>query len=667
MKSNRKIYEKGLQRQFLLSFMSLVLLTGVVVAGVSYWINLSSTENTMKNDVEQQTELMNDSFRTLFTSIAHNTDTVADDPMVLNAEEERANIVEHFQAIQEAHPDVLNVYMGVQENQEMLIYPEVDLGPDYDPTTRPWYEKSLSAPGDVVWTNPYQDAASGDTIVSAAKEISSENGTYGVFAIDFRVTSLFENVDSIEFGSNGNAMIINEEGIFTYHPDEEKIGAEATGESFYSSMEGEKGTLRTDERIISYVTNDQTGWKMAGALPLSDIYSSSNEIIVPIGVTLVLIFALAFILAYFFTRKFTRPIQELQESMGRAGEGDFTAISTTDRNDEIGDLARGYNEMLGATRGLLEKVSNASRRVQSTSMDVVANAEENSASAEEISNAVQEIASGAQYQAERMDHSVTSADELSRSIEEAVRRSERMKKRSDELSGRSKEAMAIVERLREQSNNTESVTEQMKNAIEELRQSSDNVNSVVGTISSIAGQTNLLALNAAIEAARAGEAGKGFAVVAEEVRKLAEQSEAALKDVSSMIAQMRKRTYDIVELIEEATGVVNSQKTAVNETEHSFENLFTHITDSVVAMDDILKEMKNINGRKDDLSAHINEISGVTEETAASSEEVSASVEETQAAMEQLNHLAENLEEVSSDMQEELNRFTLEKNETLEG
>ena len=214
--------------------------------------------------------------------------------------------------------------------------------------------------------------------------------------------------------------------------------------------------------------------------------------------------------------------------------------------------------------------------------------------------------------------------------------------------------------LRGQSERTTTITTDIISAISALDKRSGDINNIIDTISDIAAQTNLLALNAAIEAARAGDQGKGFAVVANEVRKLAEQSDNALKQVSLLIRQMQDETTKTVTLADETSQVIKEQYSVVNKTEVAFQSIDATIKKNNDLIQQILSSMSDMVDQNEKIKGNIENLTAISEETAAGRKEVAASVVEQTSAMDQLNKLAEELELYSNDMHEELKQFKIE-------
>lgn len=197
------------------------------------------------------------------------------------------------------------------------------------------------------------------------------------------------------------------------------------------------------------------------------------------------------------------------------------------------------------------------------------------------------------------------------------------------------------------------------NKITELSHLVDEVGEITNIINGVAEQTNLLALNAAIESARVGEAGKGFAVVAEEIRKLAEQSKEASKNISQLILEVSNDTKVIVIDGDEVSNKLKESSQVIDLSLQSFKDIITSVEEVAPKLDNLVRASEVINKEKDEISTKIENTSAIAEEVAASSEEVLGSLSEMNQCSQVVENTAGNLNDLTTILDEKIEIFKI--------
>src|SRR5581483_10479312 len=257
---------------------------------------------------------------------------------------------------------------------------------------------------------------------------------------------------------------------------------------------------------------------------------------------------------------YLKPIADAADSV--AG-GDLTVdVEPTSERDTLGKSVSG---MIASLRSLISELQSAGSQVAGASEGLAGASDEAGRAVSEIASAVGQVAEGATKQAQMVDSSRSAAEQTA----EAAARARSVADEGIEAATQASNAMALVR------DSSAEVTE----AIESLARKSEQIGGIVETITGIAGQTNLLALNAAIEAARAGEQGRGFAVVAEEVRKLAEESQAAAATIAELIDEIQTDTAHAVSVVEDGARRSEEGVAVVEQTRDAFQRIGGSVED----------------------------------------------------------------------------------------
>lgn len=307
-----------------------------------------------------------------------------------------------------------------------------------------------------------------------------------------------------------------------------------------------------------------------------------------------------------------------------------------------GDLTVRLNKEYKGDHQLIKTSINQVTDSLSTAITQVTEAVESTASAaNQILSSTEEMASGAQEQSQQTAEVANAVEEMAKTIIETTRNTVAAAEASKNAGEVARDGGIVVLETIEGMKRIADVVKKSADTVMQLGKNSDQIGEIIQVIEDIADQTNLLALNAAIEAARAGEQGRGFAVVADEVRKLAERTTKATKEIAAMIKQIQKDTKWAVEAMNEGKTEVEKGKEKAEQAGRSLEKIIVESERVVDIISQVAAASEQQSSASEQISKSLESISNVTHQSAAGIQQIARAAEE-------LNNLTLNLQNLVS-------------------
>ncbi len=320
-------------------------------------------------------------------------------------------------------------------------------------------------------------------------------------------------------------------------------------------------------------------------------------------------------------------VREAQAVMEQMSKGDLTARMT-------GEYKGNYQRLQGYVNNLGNSLSSALKEV----VDAIS---ATSSTSSQISSSTEEMAAGVEEQSQQASEVASSVDEMTKTILDTTKNATQATSASKQYGDIAKEGGKVVNDTIEGMNKIAEVVQKSADTVQQLGKNSEQIGEIVQVIDDIADQTNLLALNAAIEAARAGEQGRGFAVVADEVRKLAERTTKATKEIAAMIKQIQKDTEGAVISMEEGTKIVEDGKKLADKAGNSLKQIIGGAEKVVDIITQVAAASEEQSASSEQISKNIEAISSVTQQS-------SSGIQQIARAAEDLNRMTDNLERIVS-------------------
>ncbi len=500
---------------------------------------------------------------------------------------------------------------------------------------------------------------------------NSKGDVVGILIIELNPKSVESVVNAIGVGYESEGHFISSEG-FDLRSENTQEEARAADQYKFSSeqlfrdiKDGiEPNGLQSvsyhgEKYIMVYCKPEGTDFVLASLIKMSSLLETSNRILMVTVIVTSIAVICSLTVAFVISGGMSRTIYELVRATEMAASGDLTYRPKSKRRDELGVLTLNMCNMM-ASMGLLiadtketaDKVLQGTKTVNGVIGQVVT-------ISEQIGNAVEEIARGTSEQADDSEKAVVKNDELEEKIDRVGERMISIQAVSDSTMELTKNSTQTVHRLISKVQETNEIMKEVLKDIHSMDKFSQVIGNIVTVINNIGEQTNLLALNASIEAARAGSAGQGFGVVAEEIKKLADQSMNATREISAIVENIQAQTKETLSKAMSSEELIESQNESLVRTTKSLDSISLSMVKLVTKVHEIRKDVSEMEECKNSVLCSIQNISAVSEETAAMSEEVAASAQKQIDEMQELHRKSDNLEDSAIHLKESVLKFKI--------
>ena len=586
---------------------------------------------------------------------------------------------QNFEEMLKTHPEYAYVYIGTKDGA-ISICPPLELS-DYDPRTRPWYTTATQSK-EITMISPAYGSTSGEAVCSATAKVFDPSGEFiGVLTGDINLSTLTEVTGEIKLGRTGYVLIMEKDGTILSDPAKPSVNFKKATETGIKAFEDihktDEGTFVSNvgetEKLITVITSKATGWKLAYVIDSSEVFQASNDMLINILIAAAAICAILLLGAWFLANTLSRPIRILSASAEAVADGDFDALPQQGSfSAEMEILNIGMHDMMNKLMGHIEAAQKSSEEAREKSLqaeEAMREAEKARAQAEaatkegmlqaansleeivervtsaseELSKQIEQAENGSNIQRDRLTEVASAMDQVAGSILDVAENASQAAENAEFARNEAQSGRQVVDDVIASINKVHEASKSMETGLENLGKQAEGIGDIMNVITDIADQTNLLALNAAIEAARAGEAGRGFAVVADEVRKLAEKTMTATKEVGDAVSSIQSGTSSSINDMSNASEMIARSTDLASKAGDALSSILGMVETNSDQIRVIATASEEQSSATEQMNRGTDEISAIAQETASSMGMSMEAVDELAHLSETLKGLIENL------------------------
>ena len=455
---------------------------------------------------------------------------------------------------------------------------------------------------------------------------------------------------TMELGSTWRKFV--EEKVFT-------LAKEQKWEEALQVASSENGTVY---KVIGDFTNYSNEQAKLREQSIEQIDQSSLGIEYAVFLSLVICIIVAIILAWWFSGKLVKPIQQIDTKLKELAseEGDLTARLQVNSNDEIGAIAASFNKMLENLQHIINRVQKTSVEVQTASENMLEKTNTSREATLRVQSSMSNLNASIQSQTSSMEESSTAMDDMAVSVQRIAESASSVTELAVVTSEQANDGSTVIQKSVSQMTTIHDAVNATSEVVERLITHTKYIDTAVQSISNIAEQTNLLALNASIEAARAGEQGKGFAVVADEVRKLAEQSKTAATDINQLLHQIQQDTETASSMMSQGRSEAFEGIHVIREAGNSFTTIVEQVNQASTQMQDISATAEEMAASAEEMNASLNNIASISTEVSSETAATAQSAEQKVITMNEMTVTARQMKQTVQELDQLVSHFKTE-------
>lgn len=689
--------KKSIFRQLLLPMVAIVCALAAALVTIILSVFSQSYEKEVYQRGEDKSNLMAGEIRTFLDGAYGVTEELAVNPSILTMDTQIQTPILEDCVNRNTYLELLYIQGtdGMQTGRSG--------GTLADRSTRWWFIEVMEEQKPFI-SKSYYSVNTGMPCASIFFPMYQNEQLIGVFAADLKLDYLQTLIETYSDTENGEySFIIDGEGVVVAHPDSVQIEEQYNYKTLIKTVSSKNtdGTVKTDadgniitqeepfelseeyctlisevmagnsgsarienvdgDYYVSYapieVKGESDSWSILTVKKASDAMALVNNfIVIAIGISVAAILV-AIVIITMLARKMTAPIVKITQLIGDASEGNFMVRADESSQNELGTLAKSFNNMTKKVADILNKITTFTGQVVQSSGQMKELEECNC----DIQEKINEITKGAAGQTQDAEKVVARAAELEEKFQELAEKGRGMAQDARNTQDSSVAGEHVIEELHAHSGKTALMMEESYNRIMALNEQSQKISNIVNTINEISSQTSLLALNASIEAARAGEQGRGFAVVAESIGKLASDSGNATADIERIIQSLCTEISETVGTIEKIKESVQIQAKAVDKVQDTFAD-FKGLADTTLSNVDDINALIEQMHKLDRSMVHAAErIRDISQNTADLSENMVVTLESQTESISQVSERIANLTKVSEEVERDMTKFQLQE------